>query len=396
MTSAKVNFAPGEVIFREGDAPTTAFMVESGSTEVYRGADNNPQILGQLGPGDLLGEMAIIDSSPRSASARALTDCVLTVLDHFQLRERLEKADPIVRALLLAQLRRYRSVLGSLDRRAVLRAGPALLGGRRLDDLLEPATGKIRLENQLKQALEDGSLELHYQPVVSLADSKTHGYEALVRWQHPERGVVSPVEFIQLAEETELILPVGRYVLDRACGMLAELARRGHGDLHIAVNSSARQLLDDRFLEEIGLALEHHGVRPQCLQIEITESLILDVEAVKRFIDGCRSLGVLVLLDDFGTGYSNLGHVHTLNFDMIKLDQSFTRQAIDSPRCLAVCRAVIELSCALEADVVVEGVETEEQRALFRDLRCAYGQGWLFGKPMAQEAMLARHPDKSG
>ncbi len=391
MTSATVSFAAGEIIFREGDAPTTAFLVESGNTEVFRGSPDAPQTLGQLGPGDLLGEMAVIDDSPRSASARAATDCVLTVIDHFQLRERLEKADPIVRALLMAQLRRYRSVLSGLDRTAVLRARATPRSTGKLEALLAPAAGKIRLESQLMEALDQGTLALFYQPVVDLRDGSPRGYEALVRWHHPERGVVSPADFIQLAEETELILPVGRYVLDHACSALAELARCGRTELHVAINTSARQLLDDRFLSEIQAALTRHHLPPKALQVEITESLILDIEAVRRFIDGCHEIGLTVLLDDFGTGYSNLGHVHTLTFDTVKLDQGFSRQALTSPRCLAVCKGIVDLCRALEAEMVVEGIENADQRDLFRDLGCEYGQGWLFGKPLDVEAMLASH-----
>jgi len=391
MTSATVSFAAGDIIFREGDAPTTAFLVESGTTEIYRGSPEAPQTLGQLGPGDLLGEMAVIDDSPRSASARAATDCVLTVIDHFQLRERLENADPIVRALLMAQLRRYRNVLSGLDRTAVLRARAAPRSAGKLEAMLAPAAGKIRLESQLMEALDQGTLALFYQPIVDLRDGTPRGYEALVRWHHPERGVVSPADFIQLAEETELILPVGRYVLDHGCSALAKLAKCGRTDLHIAINTSARQLLDDSFLTEIEAALIRHSVPPKALHVEITESLILDIEAVKRFINGCREMGVAVLLDDFGTGYSNLGHVHTLTFDTVKLDQGFSRQALTSPRCLAVCKGIIDLCRALDAEMVVEGIESEGQRDLFRDLGCEYGQGWLFGKPLDVDSMLASH-----
>ncbi len=391
MTSATVSFAAGEIIFREGDAPTTAFLVESGATEIFRGSPEAPQTLGQLGPGDLLGEMAVIDDSPRSASARAASDCVLTVIDHFQLRERLENADPIVRALLLAQLRRYRNVLSGLDRRAVLRSRAVPRTPGKLDALLAPAAGKIRLESQLMEAIDHQTLALQYQPIVGLVDNEVRGYEALVRWHHPERGIISPAEFIQLAEETELILPVGRYVLDHGCSALAKLAKCGRSDLHIAINTSARQLLDDKFLAEIESALKHHAVPPRALHVEITESLILDLDSVKRFMNGCREIGVDVLLDDFGTGYSNLGHVHTLTFDTIKLDQGFSRQALGSTRCLSVCKAIIDLSRALDAEIVVEGIETEAQRDLFRDLGCEYGQGWYFGKPLDVGTMLASH-----
>src|SRR5690606_7205820 len=183
-----------------------------------------------LGPGSLLGEMAVIDSARRSASAQAITDCVLTPIDRNQFAERLAAADPVVRALLMSQLTRYRSALATLT-------GDAGDTEAALSQDDSHAFDKIRLESELRSALERNELDVRLQPILHIASNRIAGYEALIRWQHPERGQVSPVEFIRLAEETSLIVPVGDYVLARGCEMPAELRRRGRDPLpFIALN----------------------------------------------------------------------------------------------------------------------------------------------------------------
>ncbi len=386
MSAYRVELAQGETLFREGDAPTTAFLIESGEIEVGTHQGGTYRVLGVLGPGDLLGEMAVIDDSPRTASARTLTPTILTPIDRAQFAERLETADPVVRALLLSQLSRYRSALAQLagTQRAPWRAQTANTAST---EVASGALDKIRLESQLREALERRELEVRLQPILDIATQRVAGYEALTRWTHPERGAISPAEFIALAEETSLIVPVGEYVLREVCAALSRLDGVA-ADRFIAVNVSGRQLGDDAFIRRLLDTLAEYRTSPQRLKIEVTESLVLDYDQVSRFIAHCRAAGMRVALDDFGTGYSNLGHLHRLHFDTIKLDQGFIRQ-MDDPRCLAIVRAIVGMAQSLECDMVAEGVETPEQLLQLRALGCQFAQGWLVGKPLPMGEALS-------
>jgi len=379
MPGHHAEYRAGNVIFAENDPPTTAFLIEKGDVEVSTLQRGEPTILGHLGPGMLLGEMAVIDNSSRTATARALSDCTLTPIDRRQFAERLAAADPVVRALLMSQLTRYRSALATLT-------GDEPVGFPMLGDVgARPDAGafdKIRLESELRAALDRGELEVRLQPIEEIISGHIAGYEALVRWHHPERGWVSPAEFIRLAEETSLILPIGNYVLARACDMLAEFRRRGVKPLpFIALNVSARQLDDPQLVERMLAELRKRSLSPDRLKVEITESLVLDHGRVAEVLARCHAAGMHVALDDFGTGYSNLGPLLTLDFDQIKLDRSFVN-ALDRPRGVAMVGVIVAMARALDCNLVAEGVEKREQREVLHRLGCRYAQGWLVGKPL--------------
>lgn len=371
-------FKAGELVFAEGDAPTCAYLIEAGRIEISTTQLGEPRVLAELGPGMLLGEMAVLDDSTRTASARALTDCRLIPIDKAQFAERLANADPVVRALLMSQLTRYRSALARLTGEVdgsdpVLAAQP--------DDA--DAVDKIRLESELRAALERKELEVRLQPIEEIISGRIAGYEALVRWQHPERGAVSPAEFIRLAEETSLIVPIGDYVLARVCDMLVEFRTRGRKPLpFIAANLSGRQIDDPGLVGRILDLLRARDLPPDRLKLEVTESLVMDHARIGDLIAHCHSVGMPVALDDFGTGYSNLGPLLTLNFDQIKLDASFIK-ALDRPRGVAMVGVIVGMARALDCDLVAEGVETREQREILHRLGCRYAQGWLVGKPLS-------------
>ena len=386
MPGHRAEFRAGSIIFAENDPPTTAFLIEKGEVEVSTLQRGERTVLGTLGAGMLLGEMAVLDNSLRSATAQAITDCTLTPIDRQQFAERLAAADPVVRALLMSQLTRYRSALATLtgDEPAAL----SLLESAARHDA--GAFDKIRLESELRVALERGELEVRLQPIEEIISGHIAGYEALVRWHHPERGWVSPAEFIRLAEETSLILPVGDYMLARVCDMLVEFRRRGVKPLpFIALNVSARQLDDPRLVERMLAELHERSLSPDRLKIEITESLVLDHARIADVLAQCHAAGMHVALDDFGTGYSNLGPLLTLDFDQIKLDRSFVI-ALDRPRGVAMVGVIVAMARALDCNLIAEGVEKREQREILHRLGCRYAQGWLVGKPVTLAEALNR------
>jgi EAL domain-containing protein (putative c-di-GMP-specific phosphodiesterase class I) len=383
MSSAhRIELATGQTLFREGDAPNSAFLIESGRLRITATVDGQQRQLGDVDAGALVGEVAVLDDSPRTATATALEPSVLTAIDRNQFAERLAAADPVLRALLLSQFARYRVALATFT-------------GKAAQAIRTPETGsdaamahdKIRLEGQLRDALESGGLDMRLQPIQHITTSRVAGYEALIRWNHPERGPISPTEFIALAEETSLIVPVGDYVLREVCRVLRQIGRDAEHAVYIGLNVSGRQIDDPTFIDRVVTHIREHAIRPAQLKIEITESLMLDYAKVSAFLRRCRAAGIGVALDDFGTGYSSLAHLHQLTFDTLKLDQAFVDQ-LDDPRCLAIVRAVVAMAGALNCDIVAEGVETSGQLAHLRNLGCQYAQGYLIGRPQSIESVL--------
>jgi diguanylate cyclase len=391
MAITNLTFQNGDVIFREGDPPGTAYLIESGKIEVSICQGEARIVLSFLGAGDLLGEMAVLDDAPRSAQARAIETSVLTPIKSDQIHERLNEADPIIRALMGNLLHRYRSGLSAA------RGEPAPLPGIRETGnsgvlaqakLGDQAVNKFRLERQLIDAIEADELTVVFQPLFCVRDQRVVGFEALTRWSHPERGNISPAEFIALAEETSLILPVGQYALRKSCQALRDLTDQFPNSF-VAVNISARQSALPDFAEMLVQEAKAAGVAPSRIELEITESLTLDYRSVRELIDHCHALGIQVSLDDFGTGFSNLGHLHELAFDIVKLDQAFTRQMLISERCFELVRSIINLIHSVGARVIAEGVETPEQARALRDLGVEYLQGWFIGKPVSADQMRA-------
>src|SRR5262245_33346471 len=237
--TVRKRFAQGDVIFRERDQASEAFVLEAGRVETSTDVDFEPRVLAVLGPGEMFGEMAALDGTPRSATATALEDTELTLIAQEQLRSRVEAAEPVLRHLLRVILNRFRR------EQSLLRApGTGMLDS--IDTGAEPevarlAVDKMKLESELRSAIARGDLELHYQPLVRLDDGRTAGFEALLRWEHRELGVLPPEKFIHLAEETALIVPIGRFVLERACRDLVMLQRKRRARLTMSVNVSGRQ-----------------------------------------------------------------------------------------------------------------------------------------------------------
>jgi EAL domain-containing protein (putative c-di-GMP-specific phosphodiesterase class I) len=391
MPELRRRLSAGQLVFREGDAPTHAYVVESGTIEVSTNHGGEHVVLALLGPGDLFGEMAMIDSAPRTATARALGEAAVIEIDRTQIQQRLESADPIVSALLRRQLQHYRGVLRRLgDARDDASLDLALPQPEPSSAADAGAIGTMRLESELRYAIERRQLEVRFQPILSLAERRIAGYEALIRWTHPERGPISPIEFIPVAEQTSLIVPLGRYVMDEAARLVAGLQSAGDRALpFVAVNVSGRQLVEGDVVADLAASASRHGIALDRLKLEITESLTLDIEHTVTFLARCHDAGVRVSLDDFGTGYSNLGQLHRMAFDTIKLDQSLVRPMLASPRAMHIVAAVVAMAKALGAELVAEGVERAEERDQLARMGCDYAQGYLIGKPAEHGAVLA-------
>lgn len=261
------------------------------------------------------------------------------------------------------------------------------------------AEHRRRLEDDLRAAVAGRELQLAYQPIVELATGMIIGAEALLRWPHPQRGMVPPDVFIPLAEEIGLIGVIGLEVVDAVCRQLAHWRQAGHV-LYCSLNVSARQIPDALPPAHLLELLSRHAVPPSSLALEITESLLMrDVTVAQRWIESLRVAGVRIFLDDFGTGFSSLSYLKRFPLDTVKIDKSFIRDLHDDRNDRGLVEAIIAMAETLGLHVVAEGIEDARQLALLKEMRCRYGQGYLFARPMAAEdfaAMLASERAKSG
>jgi EAL domain-containing protein (putative c-di-GMP-specific phosphodiesterase class I) len=242
-------------------------------------------------------------------------------------------------------------------------------------------TRRAELINGLHRVIENQELSLHYQPVQTLASGKVLAMEALLRWQHPTLGAIAPTEFIPLAEETGLIVDIGRWVLGEACAQCRRWHEEGFADVDVSVNVSGRQLVDPTFPQDVAHALMVSGISPSALTMEVTESVLVTEGSVGRAVlDDLEKLGVRLAIDDFGIGYSSLSYLATLPVHTLKVDRSFIA-GLGSPGHAAIVTAMVELAHKLGLSVIAEGVETEAELAELHRAQCDEAQGFLLGRP---------------
>lgn len=264
------------------------------------------------------------------------------------------------------------------------------------------AIARLDLETDLRKAIQRHEFCLHYQPILTLEPTRLIGFEALVRWQHPERGLLSPAEFIPIAEETGLIVPLGWWVLREACRQMS-IWQSGHPSdppMVISVNLSSKQFLQADLVTEIARLLGETGLISRSLKLEITESAIMESsEVATKKLDQLRALGAQVCIDDFGTGYSSLNYLHRFAVDTLKIDRSFVQQMDVADENMQIVQSIVKLAHILAIDVIAEGVETDAQRNKLAGLGCEYGQGYLFSKPVdrpSAEAFILAHFSHAG
>jgi EAL domain-containing protein (putative c-di-GMP-specific phosphodiesterase class I) len=247
---------------------------------------------------------------------------------------------------------------------------------------------RLQLETDLRRAVERGQLRIHYQPFIDLASGEVAGFEALLRWHHPRRGLLPPDEFLTVAEETGLIVPMGRFVLLEGCRQIRELQRKHpeHGGLKLSVNLSNKQFFQADLFDQIEEALTVSSLDPACLGLEITEGVIIRHadSAASRF-SRLKSMGVQLYLDDFGKGYSSLNYLHRFPMDLLKIDRSFTSRIEEAEGNLAIVKAIVTLAHQLGMEVIAEGIQTAEQQRKLHGLGCEYGQGFFISEPVTAD-----------
>jgi EAL domain-containing protein (putative c-di-GMP-specific phosphodiesterase class I)/CRP-like cAMP-binding protein len=376
-------------VFQIGDSGESAFVIESGCVEVLVGTGGDMRRVAVLAEGAMFGEVALLDRQPRTATVRALVPTVLVRIDRTHVEELLQRSDPVIQYLLRILLERFRSQQTGPSSQnpedvQTPQVPPQVSAGL---DLHAAAVRTLSLAHDLSDAIDGNQLTLYYQPIIRLSDTSLAGYESLVRWQHPTLGIVSPDEFIPLAEKTGLIHRIGQWVLNRACRDWQAL--RGHcvqfEDAHpfVSVNLSAPELCSPNIVKSIEECLAKNNMPAHELRIELTETIVISsLEAVSNALEKLRALEVGIALDDFGTGYAGLDYLQSLPFSSIKIDKTFVQQMHTSQRSFQIIKAALELSNPLGLSTVAEGIEDDTTATALAALGCTYGQGYFFGRPM--------------
>ncbi len=256
--------------------------------------------------------------------------------------------------------------------------------------MYQEAMQVLELENDLRRAVERQDFIVLYQPIISLGTGKISGVEALVRWQHPTRGMISPIEFIPVAEETGLISPINTWVLSTACKTLCTWQNNSEisSSLNMSVNLSAKLFSDHNLVYIIEKIINENNINPESLEIEITESAIMENSAaVKRILNQIKELKIKLVMDDFGTGYSSLSYLHSFPFHALKIDKSFVKRMQEKEESMALVPAMINIAHSMGMTAIAEGVETPEQLAQLRNLNCDFAQGYLFSRAIPQESL---------
>jgi EAL domain-containing protein (putative c-di-GMP-specific phosphodiesterase class I) len=385
-----VKYMAGSRIFEQSEPGDCAYMIDSGHVEVSSVDQGEKNFLAMLGPGEIFGEMALLDGQPRSATATALHETVVIPISRKHLLDAVNRGSPIVRLVLIASINRLRTVQTKVSRSDEEKE-------IRIDPLYEEArvnaAEQVRLRMSLENAISNQEFKLAYQPIVDLSDGRTAGFEALIRWPQPGNRFTTPLEFIPLAEETGMIVPLGMWVLETGLQALASIGRnqgvRETNPAFMSINVSPRQLDTEENVEQLATMIERADIDPTNLKLEITEQTLLnDPNMAMIGLSRLRSTGASIAIDDFGTGYSSLNYLHRFPLDTLKVDRTFIQKLVGDPSAQCVVAAIVGLARDLGMDVVAEGIEETEELRWLQANGCRYGQGYLMAKPMRFEDAL--------
>ncbi|MDH4216892.1 MAG: EAL domain-containing protein, partial [Gallionella sp.] len=347
--------------------------------------------ISSLGKGEMFGEVALIDHQPRTATIRAVEQTVLVPIPRELVAGLLEKSDPVLGHLLLLILERFRSMHGSHQAPAASAKTPYQVD-RRIA-LKGEANQKLELAHGIAHALANSEFELYYQPISNLADGRIAGFEALIRWHHPANGVIQPMDFLWLAEQTGSIREIGLWTLDRACRDWPTLRQYTEYETpFVSVNLSATQLTSEALVDDVKAIITRHGMEITELKLELTETVMVEYpEIALKILNKLIELGSGLALDDYGTGHSGLTHLQRYPIGTLKIDRAFIAPMLESAQSHEIVRSSIELAHTLGMNVVAEGIEEPEVSAKLLEMGCDYGQGWHFGRPAALHDLAKRY-----
>jgi EAL domain-containing protein (putative c-di-GMP-specific phosphodiesterase class I) len=374
MRSVKVN----ELIFTEGQSGDCAYLIESGHILTFVNKDQTEIPLKVLGPGEVFGEMSLIDNSLRSASCRALEDCRLITVTREQLLSRIKSADPVVRLLMHALLERLRWQNAAMGGKAVSNENLADQENERREVI-----ARIEQENRISRALQNDEFIPFYQPIFHLATGQIAGAEALIRWKSPDGLITAPSQFIFIMEESSLILRAGQIMIEKAMYDLSHDLKSLPEDFFISVNVSGKQFAEPNFLEHLEENRLRYKLDAQRIKLEVTEAVMMEGPQAVQTLQACRSRGYKLAVDDFGTGFSSLQYLASMPLTDLKIDRSFVIKMLTHEKSLTVVTALIQMARLLDLNVIAEGIELEDQRSKLQKLGVTMGQGYLLSKPLS-------------
>ena len=382
-------FKTGDTIMKQGEPGNFAYIIEEGHVEILvEKPDGTEQSVGTRGSGTMIGEMAIIDNAPRTATVRALEECKMLEISAVDFARRLEAADPILRMSAQVILTRYRDMLARADIIGDVKSWPPPEAVELTYAEKAQAIQTIKMSNDFKAAIDNGEIYLHYQPIINLQTGEVAGFEALMRWEHPEKGFISPELFIPMAEDNGLIIEATRWALRESCSALKRLEQAcdKDGELFMSVNFSSSDFSVDNFVETTHQIINDTGVKPEQLHIEITERLLMDQpETAKKRLKVCQDAGMSIAIDDFGTGYSSLSYLHYFPIDTLKIDRSFVQDMMKKESSMALIKSIVSLAKNMKMKVIAEGAETIEEARVLKELNCDLCQGYFFARPAIEK-----------
>ena len=378
------------VVWEDGRGDSPSYPIESGYVEISTVRADGKNVVACLGPGEIFGEMAPIEKQCRTGTATALHVTTVVPIARAELDAEVQNASPLVQMLLRSALNRLRDTRAQVvGAEARDQSALSTHSAKSYQAVRRRAAEHIQRRRELQEAVEGAQFALAYQPIVNLADGRTAGYEALIRWPNPQGGMVSPAEFIPLAEESGLIVPLGLWVLETALDGLRRMQKHAeqhhvrNAPLFISVNVSPRQIETRSDLEQLARTIENAKVDTSTVKLEITEGMLLaDPVAAAAGLARLKTTGAKVALDDFGVGYSSLSYLHRYPIDTLKIDRSFVSGLTREKGVRQVVSGILLLAQALDMDVVAEGIEELDEYLWLQERGCRYGQGFLMGKPV--------------
>lgn len=373
----------GDVIFRENDYGDCAYMIDVGSVEISVERDGEKVVVAHVGPGEFVGEMAILTDAPRTATAIVAEDAMLRKISAEQFTQRVSEMEPVMQMAIETALHRLSTTLtllksdGSHDAIEHRRQGNSA------------ALATLQLEAEIAAGVRRDEFRLYYQPIIELASGKLHGFEGLIRWQHPERGFLAPDHFIPTASKSDLIQLITSFCLAQACKDLPLMRAACLANLEnvlpptVSINITGRDLENDDIVQRFDQAVTENQLTHDALTFEVTEtSLMHDKAQAADVLSKIRALGADVAIDDFGTGYSSMAHLSRLPSTILKIDRSFVSAMNESEQDRKIVTIILSLARELNMSVVAEGIETRDDHDFLKAHGSDYGQGYLFAKPM--------------
>ncbi|NCC21098.1 MAG: EAL domain-containing protein [Alphaproteobacteria bacterium] len=394
----KRDFKAGDIIMRQGEKGECAYIIEEGRVEIFIESDNGTiHRVGTRGPGAIIGEMAIIDDAPRTATIKAVEDCRMLEISRDDFSRRLKNTDPVIQTVSQVVLTRYRDMLARAEifRESNSSPPPEEVERSFLEET--DAVEMIKLANDFRDALRNRQLSLHYQPIIDLRSGDIQGFEALVRWEHPERGFLSPGLFIPMAEDTGLIVDASKWVLEESCRALKRIESLTGYDsgFYMSVNFSSTDFASEDFVEGLYDTLSRTDVSANRLCLEITERILMSQpESARETLEMCCKAGMKIAIDDFGTGYSSLSYLHSFPIQVLKIDRSFITEMMHKKESLELVRSIIALGKNLNMTVTAEGVENPREAQTLLEMECDSAQGFWFSRPQAEKDVIKMIRDR--